>query len=276
MPNVLIEPDGAIAWVVMNRPEKRNAMNPAMNEDMIAVLDTLEADDAVQVVVLTGAGEAFSAGMDLKEYFHEVDSAPPARLAKVRRDAFAWQYERLRMFPKPTIAMVNGWCFGGAFTPLISCDLAIAADEATFGLSEVNWGIIPAGVVTRDLAAVLGYRTALNLIMTGRSFDGHEAADIGLVNSSVPMARLRDEVRTLAVDLTGKNPATLRAAKESFKMSHDMPWEQARDYLYAKLDQMRLHDTENGRQRGLEQFLGKQFRPGLGAYARETIIEPPA
>ncbi|WP_279582284.1 p-hydroxycinnamoyl CoA hydratase/lyase [Fodinicola feengrottensis] len=218
MSNVLLECEGSIGWVVLNRPEKRNAMNPALNAEMLDVLDEVEADDSIEIMVLTGAGTAFSAGMDLKEYFHEIDSAPPARQRQVRREAYGWQYERLRMFPKPTIAMVNGWCFGGAFTPLVSCDLAIAAESATFGLSEVNWGIIPAGVVTRDLAAVLGYRTALDLIMTGRTFDGREAAAMGLVNSAVPAADLRAEVIALADRLRAKNPATLRAAKEALDL----------------------------------------------------------
>jgi len=91
--------------------------------------------------VLTGAGDAFSAGMDLNEYFREVDAAPAHVQRKVRRDAALWQWRLLRTYAKPTIAMVNGWCFGGAFTPLVACDLAIAADEATFGLSEINWGL---------------------------------------------------------------------------------------------------------------------------------------
>jgi feruloyl-CoA hydratase/lyase len=133
-----------IAWVTLNRPEKRNAMNPQLNADMLDVLETLDADDNARVLVLTGAGDSFSAGMDLKEYFREVDKQPDHVQRTVRRDSMGWQWRTLRNYPKPTIAMVNGWCFGGAFTPLVSCDLAIAADDATFALSEINWGIPPA------------------------------------------------------------------------------------------------------------------------------------
>ena len=97
---------------------------------------------------MTGAGDSFSAGMDLKEYFREVDGQPHHVQRRVRRDANYWQWRLLRTYPKPTIAMVNGWCFGGAFTPLVCCDLAIAAEDATFGLSEVNWGIPPGGLVS--------------------------------------------------------------------------------------------------------------------------------
>ena len=151
--NVLVEFEDQIAWVTLNRPEKRNCMSPALNDEMVEVLDALELDDRCGVLVLTGAGDSFSAGMDLREFFRATDGMPFNKQMRVRRSAANWQWRQLMNFPKPTIAMVNGWCFGGAFTPLVSCDIAIAADEATFGLSEINWGIIPGGVVTR---AVVG------------------------------------------------------------------------------------------------------------------------
>ncbi len=183
---VRVEIDAGIAWVELNRPEKRNAMNPTLNAEMVDVLLALDADDSAGVLVLTGAGDAWSAGMDLKEYFREVDGGPEHVQRKVRRDAAYWQWRLLRTYAKPTIAMVNGWCFGGAFTPLVACDLAIAADEATFGLSEINWGIPPGSVVSRALADTVGSRAGLLYVMTGRTFDGVAAAEMGLVNSSVP------------------------------------------------------------------------------------------
>jgi trans-feruloyl-CoA hydratase/vanillin synthase len=265
-----VQVEDAIAWVTLNRPDKRNAMSPKLNAEMIEVLDAVDADDDAAVLVLTGAGDAFSAGMDLKEYFREVDAAPEHVQRKVRRDSMLWQWRMLRVYPKPTIAMVNCWCFGGAFTPLVSCDLAICADEATFGLSEVNWGIPPGGNVSRALAETVGTRDALFHIMTGRTFGGPRAAEMGLVNESVPRERLREEVRTLALDLAGKNPAVLRAAKLGFKHALGMSWEQAEDYFYAKLDQSQFADPEGGRKQGLAQFLDdKSFRPGLGNYARD-------
>jgi feruloyl-CoA hydratase/lyase len=237
---------------------------------MLEVLESIDADDDAGVLVLTGAGESFSAGMDLKEYFREVDEAPDHVQRKVRRDSMGWQWRMLRTYPKPTVAMVNGWCFGGAFTPLVACDLAIAADEATFGLSEVNWGIPPGGNVSRALAETVGTRDALFHIMTGRTFDGRRAAEMGLVNASVPHERLGGEVEALARELLGKNPAVLRAAKVGFKHALGMSWEQAEDYFYAKLDQSTFTDREGGRGRGLEQFLDeKRFRPGLGHYSRD-------
>src|ERR1700730_1141165 len=191
---VRVSVEERIAWVELHRPEKRNAMNPKLNSEMIEVLEALDADDDAGVLVLTGAGDAFSAGMDLKEYFREVDAAPAHVQRKVRRDNGAWQIRMLRGYAKPTIAMVNGWCFGGAFIPLVACDLAVAAHEATFGLSEINWGIPPGSVVSRALAETIGSRNALLYIMTGRTFDGRRAAEMGLVNWSTQLASLRGEV----------------------------------------------------------------------------------
>ena len=267
---VKVELDEGIAWVELNRPDKRNAMNPTLNREMVEVLLHLDQDDDCNLLVLTGAGDAFSAGMDLKEYFREVDEQPERVQRLVRRDANYWQWRLLRTYAKPTIAMVNGWCFGGAFTPLCACDLAIAADEATFGLSEINWGIPPGSLVSRGLAETIGIRNALLYIMTGRTFDGPTAAELRLVNASVPRAKLRAEVETLARELLTKNPVVLRAAKLGFKHAQTMDWDTAEDYLYAKLEQSQFVDRERGREQGLAQFLDeKSIRPGLQTYRRE-------
>ena len=272
---VEVDVTDGIAWVTLNRPEKRNAMNPELNAEMLDVLETLDADEDARVLVLTGAGDSFSAGMDLKEYFRDVDDQPDHVQRKVRRDSMGWQWRMLRTYAKPTIAMVNGWCFGGAFTPLVSCDLAIAADDATFGLSEINWGIPPGGNVSRALAETVGTRDALLYIMTGRTFDGRRAAEMGLVNFSVPRERLRAEVEALARDLLDKNPVVLTAAKLGFKHGLAMSWEQAEDYFYAKLEQSQFQDTEGGREQGLAQFLdNKTIRPGLETYARDSVSAP--
>jgi feruloyl-CoA hydratase/lyase len=267
--SVRVEVDAGIAWVELNRPDKRNAMNPTLNAEMVDVLLALDADEGAGVLVLTGAGDAWSAGMDLKEYFREVDGGPEHAQRRVRRDAAHWQWRLLRTYAKPTIAMVNGWCFGGAFTPLVACDLAIAANEATFGLSEINWGIPPGSVVSKALSDTVGSRVGLLYVMTGRTFDGTKAADMGLVNASVPLEDLRDEVEALARELLAKNPVVLRAAKLGYKHTGTMSWDQAEDYLYAKLEQSQFLDPEHGREQGLEQFLDeKRIKPGLQTYER--------
>lgn len=266
---VELDPEDGIAWVIFNRPEKRNAMSPTLNAEMREILEALELDATARVLVLTGAGEAWSAGMDLKEYFREIDGKPEIFQEKVRRDASTWQWKLLRMYAKPTIAMVNGWCFGGAFSPLVACDLAIADEKAIFGLSEINWGIPPGNLVSKAVADTMGHRRALEYIMTGDTFTGAQAAEMGLINRAVPAALLREETTKLAKKLAEKNAVVLRTAKTGFKRCRELTWEQNEDYLYAKLDQALHRDPEGGRAQGMKQFLDeKSIKPGLQSYKR--------
>jgi feruloyl-CoA hydratase/lyase len=267
--NVKVEFDDGIAWVSLNRPDKRNAMSPALNAEMVEVLRRLEVDKRCGVLVLTGAGDSFSAGMDLKEYFKNLEGASRPEVLAIKRDAYQWQWRHLKYFFKPTIAMVNGWCFGGAFTPLVSCDLSIAANEATFGLSEINWGIVPGGNVMKAVASKMRQSDGLYYILTGDVFDGRKAAEMGLVNEAVPLAELRARTEELARKLLKINPVLLHGAKECYHGVVNMDWHLAEDYNNAKVEQATFHDTERAMQKGLDQFLEqKTFRPGLGAYDR--------
>ena len=266
---VKVDVENRIGWITLNRPEKRNAMSPTLNREMIDVLETLELDDDAEVIVLTGAGDAWTAGMDLKEYFRETDGKPEITQERIRRDCSQWQWKLLRMYSKSTIAMVNGWCFGGAFSPLVACDLAIAAEDAVFGLSEINWGIPPGNLVSKAVADTMGHRQALYYIMTGETFTGKQAAEMGLVNQAVPKAQLREAVIALAQNLLEKNPVVLRYAKQGFKRCRELTWDQNEDYLYAKTDQSNYRDPEKGRKEGLKQFLDdKTIKPGLQSYKR--------
>ena len=260
---VLVEISDDIAWVTLNRPEKRNAMSPQLHFDMVEALTWLNTETESKVLVLTGAGESFCAGMDLKEFFRELDDKPVERAAA--RDADRrWGWYGLTRFSKPTIAMVNGYCFGGAFTPLVACDFAIAADDATFGLSEVNWGIIPGGLVSKVVTEVMTYRKAMYYAATGNPFDGKEAEAIGLVTKSVPRDQLRGEVTALAKDLIDKSPIVLRAIKEAIRAVTHMSVDEAYEYLEAKQEQMRFRDDEGTRNRGIEEFIEKKtYRPGF-------------
>jgi len=267
--NVLVDFEDGIAWVTMNRPDKKNAISVDLAREMVETMEALEVDDRCGVFVLTGAGDSWSAGMDLKDYFRATDGLSLVERNRVYRINATWQWRRMLHYAKPTVAMVNGWCFGGAFTPLIACDLAIAADEAQFGLSEINWGIIPAGVVSKALTSVMGQRDAMYYVMTGELFDGRRASQMRLVNESVPLAQLRDRTRALAKTLLGKNAMVLRAAKHGVRFSMDMSWDEAAEYLTAKSDQTIMMDPERGRERGMKQFLDeKTYKPGKGTYQR--------
>ncbi len=273
---IKVENEDRVTTVTFNRPHKRNAMNPQLNDEMLDALTRLSADPDTDVLVLTGAGDSFSAGMDLREYFRGTEH-DPVLSERTKWVAREWSYTRLRFFPRVTVAAVNGWCFGGAFQPLTSCDLAIAADEAQFGLSEVNWGIIPAGLVTRDVALALGYRDALYYALTGDTFDGQRAKQIGLVNDSVPRSELPGAVRALTGKLRKLNPHTLRSIKEAYRNVSTMSYEQATDYLAAKAMQLGVRDPERGREKGMTQFLDtKEYKPGLGAYRRASAAQDSA
>ncbi len=267
---ITVENEDRVTTVTLNRPHKRNAMNPQLNDEMLDALTRLAGDPDTDVLVLTGAGESFSAGMDLREYFRGTEH-DPVLSERAKWTMREWSYNRLRFFPRVTIAAVNGWCFGGAFMPLVSCDLAIAADEAQFGLSEVNWGILPGGLVTKDIAVAMSYRDAMYYALTGETFGGQRAKELGLVNDSVPLAELPDAVAELTGKLKRLNPHTLRSTKETYRHAATMDYEQATDYIGAKAAQLGARDPERGRQKGMSQFLDtKEFKPGLGAYNREA------
>lgn len=260
-----------IAWVNFARPEKRNAMSPTLNRRMMEVLDELEYRDDVGALVLGGEGAAWSAGMDLKEYFRETEAQGLRGVRKSQRESYGW-FRRLRWYQKPTIAMVNGWCFGGGFGPLFSCDLAICADEAKFGLSEINWGILPGGGVTKVVVDLLPMRDAMWLTLTGELIDGQQAAAMRLVNESVPLERLEARVREVAAILLQKNPVALKFAKDAVRRVGAMTYDEAEDYLVRMQEAANFHDPSEGRKEGIRQFIDeKSYKPGLGAYDQSKV-----
>lgn len=256
-----------IAWVRFNRPDKRNAMSPTLNRDMMEVLDELEHHEGVGVLVLGGEGDSWTAGMDLKEYFRDTEAHGLAGTRKAQRESYGW-WRRLRWYQKPTIAMVNGWCFGGGYGPLFACDLAFAAEEAQFGLSEINWGILPGGGATKVATELLPFRKAMYHAMMGENVDGKTAADWGLVNQAVPLAELKGRVEEVARILLAKNPVALKATKDAVRRVGTMSYDEAEDYLIRAQEAANSFDNE-GRKEGIRQFIDeKSFKPGLGAYDR--------
>jgi feruloyl-CoA hydratase/lyase len=262
---VAYEVRGRIAWVQFNRPEKRNCMSPKLNRQMLRVLDELEYRADVGVLVLSGTGTAWSAGMDLKEYFRETEAKGLVGVRQSQREAYGW-WRRLRWYQKPTIAMVNGWCFGGGYGPLFACDLAFASEEAQFGLSEINWGILPGGGATKVARELLSFRRAMYHAMMGENIDGRTAAEWGLVNEAVPLAQLQMRVEAVANKLLEKNPVALKATKDAVRRVGEMTYDNAEDYLIRAQEAANFFDGE-GRKEGIRQFIDeKSYKPGLGAY----------
>jgi feruloyl-CoA hydratase/lyase len=262
-----------IAWVKFNRPEKRNCMSPKLNRQMLRVLDELEFRDDVGVLVLTGEGTAWSAGMDLKEYFRDSEADGLAGTRAAQREAYGW-WRRLRWYQKPTIAMVNGWCFGGGYGPLFGCDLAFAAEEAQFGLSEINWGILPGGGATKVATELMSFRRAMYHTLMGENIDGRTAAEWGLVNEALPLAQLQTRVEQVARTLLSKNRVALKAAKDAVRRAGEMTYDNAEDYLIRAQEAANFFDND-GRKEGIKQFVDdKSYKPGLGAYDRSKQDRP--
>ena len=264
---ILVDIVDGVATLTLNRPDKRNAMSPQLHLDVTEALERLRYDAAAKVVVITGAGKAFCAGMDLKQFFTEL-ADKPAEYDRIYRAATEWRGRTLRYFPKPTIAMVNGYCFGGAFSIVEGCDLAVAADEATFGLSEVNFGLFPGGSVSKSLANIMHPRDSMYYALTGKPFDGKKAAEIKFVNYSVPLTELAANVLELARDLAAKNGEAMTATKEGFRHSLDMGWDASIAYTNAR--EGLLSKNQNGAylKTGIGDFLKGEYRPGLEANSK--------
>jgi feruloyl-CoA hydratase/lyase len=264
---ILIEKSDGITFLRFNRPEKKNAMNPALHREMYDALSDLAFDDETKVLVLTGSGDSFSAGQDLKEYFYQLkDKAREEE--EIRQISHGWRFQKLYHFPKPTIAMVNGWCFGGAFTAVASCDIAIAAEEAVFGLSEINFGNLPGGIVTKSVSDLMLPRQALYYALTGDKFDGKRACEIGFVTMAVPKSELLERTRAIANTLKAKDKHALRAVKDAFKAVdiHALHHEDSWYWLKARIGQLTMEQKDkNWVDHGIGKFLEGAYRPGLEA-----------
>jgi len=274
--NVKVEVRDGIGWAILNRPEKRNAMSPQLHYDMDDALARLEFDPDVKVVVVTGAAGNFSAGQDLKKFFRELE-ANPAERKKAALAANRWRWDRLLNYEKATIAMVHGYCVGGAFMQLCGCDFAVAAENARFSLSEVNWGILPGALVAKVVADMVLPRHALFYACLGDPFDGKEAARIGLVNFAVPDDKLEEATRDLATRLMTKSPNSLRATKQAIRQVRSMDTVQAYDYLTEKSKAIRVGDSQDSYHQGLTQFLDeKSYKPAHEAFRLRAGSQEPA
>ena len=268
---VAVTIENRIAWVRFNRPEKRNCMSPKLNRQMGRVLTELEYREDVGVLVLTGEGEPWSAGMDLKEYFRETEAQGLWAIRKSQREAYSW-WERLRWYEKPTIAMINGWCFGGGYGPLFACDIAIAAEEAQFGLSEINWGILPGGGASKVAADLMPLRKAMYHAMTGENLTGKQAEAQGLVTEAVPLDQLKARVTAIADALLKKDAHALRATKWAVRRMTEMTYDNAEDYLIRTQEALHSYGGVESRHEATRQFLDeKSFKPGLGTFDTSKI-----
>jgi feruloyl-CoA hydratase/lyase len=265
---LLVSKEDGVTTIAFNRPEKRNAMSPQLHSEMFGLLTDLRYDKETRVVILTGAGENFCAGQDLKQYSLDMENQPQRVRDEVREKVRRWRNEMLRTLPQPIVARITGWCLGGALTVVAGCDIAIASEEALFGLPEVNFGHFPAGDTTAVLTEHLKPKHGLYYALTGKMMSAKDAERIGLISKAVPRVELDKEVTEVAKCLAEKSPMALKAVKEAWYYSSYATQDVA--YEISNLISQRTIREHGGRP-GLEQFVQKKLRPvsGVMSFDRE-------
>jgi len=221
--HLLVERDGAVTVLTMNRPEARNAFSPQMLSRMEDAWAEAEEDQGVRVVILTGAAGHFSAGADLKAMFNPDPSDPHGR--RFREDAdLAWRAMlRHRRFSKPLVAAVEGSCIAGGTEILQSTDIRVAGRSARFGVSEVRWGLFPLGGSTVRLRRQIPHCRAMEMLLTGDHYSAEEALQMGLVNRVVPDGEALTEARRIADRIAANGPLAVQAVKRSVQETEALP-----------------------------------------------------
>lgn len=247
---LIVEKRDRVALITINRPEKRNALNIKTREEGARVLEELAEDDSVGVVVFTGAGDkAFIAGADIAEFAGRTSLTQ--RAVMLGRSLFT----AIDTFPKPVIAMVNGFCLGGGCELALACDLRIASDRASFGQPEINLGIIPGGGGTQRLTRLVGEGKSMELILTGDIIDAQTAFNIGLVNMVVPASDLEAKTMEIANRIAEKSPVALRLAKEAVKLASRSNLDEG---LRREVDLFALCFSSEDKDEGVSAFLEKR------------------
>ena len=247
---LLLERRGRVAIITINRPEKRNALNIKTREEGAALLDELRNDDSVGVVIFTGAGDkAFIAGADIAEF--------AGRTANMQREVMLGRslFTAVDTFPKPIIAMINGYCLGGGCELALACDIRIASETASFGQPEINLGIIPGGGGTQRLTRLVGEGKAMELILTGEIIDARTAYEIGLVNHVFPADQLEAKTLDMANRIAEKGPIALRLAKEAVKLASRSNLDEG---LKREIDLFALCFATEDKDEGVAAFLEKR------------------
>ncbi|HXM55612.1 MAG TPA: crotonase/enoyl-CoA hydratase family protein [Candidatus Dormibacteraeota bacterium] len=256
--HLLIERDGPVTVLTMNRPNARNAFSPQMLVRLEDAWIAAEADDEVRVVILTGAAGHFCAGADLKTMFNADPNDPDGR--RFREDAdLSWRAMlRHRRFPKPLIAAVEGSCIAGGTEVLQATDIRIAGKSARFGISEVRWGLFPLGGSTVRLRRQIPHCRAMEMLLTGDHYTADEALAMGLINRVVADGEALAEARRVAARIAANGPLAVRAVKRSVMETESLPEAEA---LKVELEI------------GLQVFASEDAREGPRAFAEKRAPE---
>jgi enoyl-CoA hydratase len=247
---IKVEKRGRVAVITVNRPDKLNALSSKVHSEGVAALDELKHDDDVRVVVITGAGEkSFIAGADISEF---QDKTPVTQ-----RNAFTERslFNSIDNFPKPVIAMVNGFCLGGGNELAMACDIRIASENARFSQPEINLGIMCGGGGTQRLPKLVGEGRALEMVLTGDMIDAATAERYGLVNHVYPSADLEAETMSLAEKIAEKAPIALQLSKEAVKFASRSNLDEG---LCREVDLFAICFSTEDKKEGVAAFLEKR------------------
>lgn len=247
---ITIEKRRAVAILTINRPDKLNALNMKVHEEGVAALDALKSDDSVRVVVLTGSGEkAFIAGADISEF---VEATPVAQ-----RDLFHERtlFNTIDSFPKPVVAMINGFCLGGGNELALACDIRIGSEKARFSQPEINLGIMPGGGGTQRLARLIGEGRAMELCLLGDMIDAETAHRYGLLNHVFPIDQLEEETMKIAQMIAEKAPIALQLTKEAVKFASRSNLDEG---LRREVDLFAICFSTEDKKEGVAAFLEKR------------------
>ncbi len=248
--NIVLERRGRVAVITINRPEKLNALNIATRREIVDAFESLRDDASIRVVVITGAGEkAFIAGADIGEF--------AGRTALQQREIMRGcrSFDGMEDFPKPVIAMINGYALGGGCELAMACDIRIASSQAKLGQPEIKLGIIPGGGGTQRLPRLIGEGKAMELILTGEMISAEEALRLGLVNQVTPPAELEARTMELANRIAEMSPVALMAAKQAVKSASRLD---LRAGLDTETDLFALSFSSEDKEEGVRAFLEKR------------------
>lgn len=245
--HLLYRVEGNVACITINREQQRNAITPEAIELFLKYLDQAEDDDAVRVVLLTGAGDkAFCTGAQLGDGMSEKGGSIFSNYADLLK--------RIASFPKPTLARIKGYCLAGGMGFMLACDIVIAGDDAKFGTPEVNVGLWPMMIGALIFRNVLK-KKAMEMILLGERLSAGDALAMGLITRVVPAGDLEDEVAKVLENICAKSPIGMKIGKEAFLAAENMPLEDALDFLSAKL--LEVASTEDARE-GITAFIEKR------------------
>ena len=239
-----------VALITVNRPEKRNALNSLVRSELAGLFAALRDHHEARVIILTGAGDkAFIAGADINEFAER--TAVEQRAVMAERTVF----EEIAAFPKPVIAMINGFALGGGCEIAIACDIRIAARSAKLGQPEIKLGLIPGGGATQRLPRLIGSGRAMKMILTGELIDAVEAERIGLVDEVVDDDQLAARTMELAKAIAAQSTLTLRLAKTAIRAAEDMPLTSGLAY---ERELFITAFSSDDKREGVEAFLAKR------------------